>query len=326
MPVVLAPLGVIAETLFTLAAAAAATYLTIQLFKVLEGPLGRVPVLGGWLSSGARAVAQELSNIFGHLEAGIDKAIGWSWHLLAESANLLWHGIRNASKAILQASLLIEALSHAHALLRREIRDITKGLNDLPHNIGRRLRSLENGIEGANTHIGSILHTLSHTVMPRLRAAERELGRLDDVVIPNIRGIAQGAEADIAKLRKWIATNIPAAGTIAFAGAVAWALAQLGLGGLRCSSLTNSLGRRGCGLWSGLEDLLGLFVDALLLTNICTLLPLFETLVSDVADPLVVGLTDVGAGLCSGGIGPAPRLAVPTLSLPANPGVTLNLP
>ena len=157
-------------------------------------------------------------------------------------------------------------------------------------------------------------------------AAEREIDHLGDVVIPGIRDIARGAETDVSALRKWIADNIPLVGTTALVTAIAWALGQIGLGGLRCNSLLNSLNKRGCGLWSGLEDLLGLFVDVAIFTNVCAVMDFLSPFVSEVAGPVVTALTDIGAELCKGSIGAPPDLAVPNLSLPANPGVTLNLP
>lgn len=71
-----------------------------------------------------------------------------------------------------------------------------------------------------------------------------------------------------------------------------------------------------CGAPTGLiSDLLGIFADVWLLENVCALLPLLETVASDVGTPLVDALTVVGAGLCKGVSKPG-RLRGPAVVVP----------
>ena len=299
MPVVLAPLLILADALVTLAMAALATYIVIGIFKLLEAALGSVPILGPFLNSAARSVAQELTNLLGTFERGIDKAIGASWHLLAESADWVWRETKHQAEAILQASTLVAALAAAYQLIHRELRDLTKGLGDLPHNIGARLRALEHGIEADAKSISGLQHIVNKDVLPEIRSLDRELTQVETQTIPAIRSIANTAENDVTALRKWVTLNFPAIGTEAFAGAVAIALAALGLSGLRCSSLLNSLRNRGCGLWQGLEDLLGLFIDTLILADLCAILPETVAFFGVVEAPLTGLISQAANAVCS---------------------------
>lgn len=312
--------------LWCLAYAAIITVLVIGLFRLLEGPLGRVPYVGDFLRGAAKSVAAHLSSIVGRAEGAVDSLVGAMFHALAAQWNFFWSEFKKHARLLGLLSPLVAEIAAIVRLLRHHVADIQKGLNDLPGNIGHRLRDLERGIDRIRDRIKSLDRRITHNVLPRLRTVEGEIGHLEDVVIPNVRGIATGAETDLGRLRDWITKNIPLPGTLAFAGAVAVALGRLGLGGLRCSSLTNSLDRRGCGLWSGLDDLLGLFIDVAIFTNACAVVEFLSPIVSTVAAPVVSALSSVGAGLCAGTIGPPAELSVPALSLPASPSDTLYLP
>jgi hypothetical protein len=64
----------------------------------------------------------------------------------------------------------------------------------------------------------------------------------------------------------------------------------------------------------------------LIVASICEVIPLLETAFSAIAAPLIGTVAAAGAGLCNPGDAQAPALSVPSLSLPASPGVTLDLP
>ena len=296
------------------------------LFSPLIAVFRPIPGVGSAIDGALTKIEQSVSSALGAVEHGIDAAIGASFHAMANLIGRFWDEFKSHANLIALTAAGVADLYDAYKWIRRHVHDISKGINDEVKHLAKLEKTLARGIDRLTSRVKKLERGIGRDVISRVNALDRELGHVTHDVIPSIRSAANTAEAEVSALEKWIAQNVPLLGTTALVGAVAWALSRLGLGGLRCNNLTNALGRRGCGLWSGLEDLLGLFIDALLLSNICALLPTFEGLVSDVAEPLVVGLTDVGAGLCSGGIGPAPLLAVPALSLPANPGVTLNLP
>lgn len=104
-------------------------------------------------------------------------------------------------------------------------------------------------------------------------------------------------------------------------GVVAMALGRLGLGWLRCRN-PGRIGKALCripGHWS--DDLISLFSDYLILTNICRVLPWLEAGFGEVAAPLVKQLSVAGAGMCDPKIKLPAALDVPTLHLPDVVGV-----
>lgn len=324
MPIVvpLVALDVLVLVLWTIAAALAIALIMREIGNILRG----IPIVGGYLAGAVGAIANAVSTAVGILERGIDKLIGAAWHLLARYMDMLWHQIEAQSSVLAQFGHIIGNQIYSVTGLRSLVHRLEKVWHGIEHGI----RTLTREWHGIERRVKAIERTLArgigNDVRAHVKALEQELTGIEKRVIPDLRAGIRTAEGEVTQLEQFIKA-IP--GTRYFDWAAGIVTAALGLeiwNLFRCPSLLSSARNRGCGLWNGLEDLLGLFIDALLLTNICELLPIFETLVSDVADPLVVGLTDVGAGLCSGGIGAAPALAVPALSLPANPGVTLNLP
>lgn len=163
------------------------------------------------------------------------------------------------------------------------------------------------------------LHTLTHATtialphdIGQIKAREKVLeGEYTDLW-KRTKAIEDGA----VKTWDWIKAHPVGVAATAFAGAVAIALDRLGFGWIRCPGV-GRVGNAVCGLPANLlEDLLGLLADYFILTNICDLLPILETVASDVGTPLVEALTTVGAGLCSGAE-KAPPLGLPALILPA---------
>lgn len=322
MALPLVELGALALVLWAVAMALAAALLMQKIGSVLGG----LPAIGGAIQSAMNKVAQEITNAAGTLENGIDSLIGASWHALAGFTNTLWHEIEAHSGIIAQyggmLGKLIDFALHVKALATHAARNLEHGLA----RVGQLARTIEHLAHRVKALEHDWAHGIGDDVLPRIKSLERKITHVTHDVIPAVESAEEALARDVTALGEYIRTNFLSTTTDAITAAVALGLAALGLGGLRCSTLTNMLGKRACGLWSDLEGLLGLFADTILLTNICELLPVLETAVSDVADPLVVTLADVGAGLCSGGIGAPPALSVPALSLPANPGFSLNLP
>jgi hypothetical protein len=211
------------------------------------------------------------------------------------------------------------------------------GLRALVHRLEKAYVGIEHGIKTLTREFHGIEHRvkvlehdiakgIGNDIRAQVRGLEREVHGIEKGVIPELRQGIKTAEGEVTQLENFIKA-IPGTKYLTWATAIVVA----GLGSalfnfFKCPTFLNKTLGRQCGFWNGLEDLFGLFIDTLLLANVCEILPFLETAVSDVADPIVIALTDVGAGLCSGGIGAAAALNVPALSLPANPGVTLNLP
>lgn len=322
----LGPLVVIAVCLFAFAFVWTVRQLMQALFGWLISILESIPAIGGKLAAPFKAAEQAVANSLGRAEASIDHTIGAAWHLLARYMDWLWREIRGHAVLLADITAGIVPLANAYHALR----NLAHGLERRWHGIEAGVKTLTKQWHGIERRVHALERELAkgigHDLRIHIKALDKELAHVENDVIPAIRAEERTAAAAIDNLYEWAKGKASLLGIGTFATAVATALGLEAWNLLRCSVFRNMWGRRGCGLWSDLESLLGLFVDTLLLTNICTILPWLETAVSDVADPIVVALTDVGAGLCSGGIGPAPTLHVPALSLPANPGITLNLP
>lgn len=290
----LAPLSPLVGALVALGLAALLTLLTLALVKFLSA----APVIGGWIADKAQAAENAISNALGRAFQGIDSFIGGCIHHLARFMDRVWHTIAATPHLLLQLAETIARISGVAAAARslahtleREFHGIEHGVRDLRktfHGIDRLVKRLERDLTKG----------IGHDLRLELRSTEKSLARVETQVIPEIRSIANTAENDVTALRKWIADHALIAGTTALVGAVAWALSQLGLGGLRCPSFTRLLGKYGCGLGSLLDGLLGLVISALALENVCSLLPVLETAFGDVVGPIIHLLTEVPLGSC----------------------------
>jgi hypothetical protein len=324
VPIVLplVALDVLVVVLWTIAVALAIALV----MKYIGGVFRGVPVVGGYIAGAADAVAQVVTSAAGSLEHGLDKVAGAAWHQLSRYMDHLWNNLVTSSTVLVHMSEQILRLTHAQAALRGLVhKAVGTAQAVLP-----RVRTLEREYHGIEHRVKSlerdIAKGIGHDLRISVKALEREVTGIEKQVIPGLRAGIKTAEGEVTDLERFIGA-LPGTRYLAWAtGIVAAALGAGIFNFFRCPTFLNKTLGRGCGFWNGLEDLFGLFIDTLLLTNVCTLLPILETAVSEVADPLVIALTDVGAGLCSGGIGAAPPLQVPPLSLPANPSLALSLP
>jgi hypothetical protein len=295
--VLVAPLLELAVLLLTLALATLATIIVVSLFETLIRALSAVG-LGGIVTDWLRSIEQALTSGLGSIERGVDAAIGHSWHAFARMADLVWRDIKEAAHsdwAIIESlAHLIGRVTHLHA--------IAHGLERAWHGIEHGVNSLERWAIRQEHRIHKIEHDIAHGIgedlLPRTKALEREVGRIDHTLIPDLTATIKAVKGDVSALRKWITANVPLVGTSVFAGAVAIALADLGLSGLRCSNFTRLLRKFGCGLGSLLDDLLGLVVAGIALEGVCEFLPLIEAAFGAIAGPLVHVLNEVPLGAC----------------------------
>lgn len=288
-------LDVLIVVLWSIAAALAIALIMDKLGSILAG----VPWVGGKLSDAAHRMAQAITNACGSLMHGIEALVGAGLHLLArhldhyfaefvKHATIIAHLARLVGHSLYRVSGL-KALVHRLSLAVHAVRAQVKTLEREYHGIEHRVKTLEHEVAAG---IGA-------DVLPKIRSLDRELHKVEHKVIPAIEADVTAVEGDVTALRKWIADHIPLPGTDAFVGAIAVALGLLGLGGLRCNTLLNSLKSRGCGLWQGLEDLLGLLFDAALFVDLCHLLPELEALFAEFEAPLVDLIASAADAACA---------------------------
>lgn len=106
-------------------------------------------------------------------------------------------------------------------------------------------------------------------------------------------------DKDIARLAGKVASlarGLTVAEVVALIGATIAGLP--GIDALRCTGLGALMGKRGCGLWKLVDDLLGLAVAALALESVCEFLPFVEGAFGAVVGPMTHLLTEVPLGSC----------------------------
>lgn len=300
--------------------------LTDALFGWLISALEAIPAIGGALAGPFKTVEQAVANALGSAEHAIDGAMGASWHLLARYMDWLWREIRGHSTLLLQIASTLPLVGTAIAVIRSLVHHTTttntaqgariKHLEREYHGIDRQLRTLEKQVRGID----------ETGVKAKLGSLDKELAALEAQTIPAIQQTEAQSQSAIDNLYEWIKGKASLLGVGTFATAVAAALGLSSLSGFLCNEFRNILGRGCSGLWSGLDNLLGWFVDLFFIVNLCDVIPLLETAYADVAAPAVGLLTEaIDAMPCVDGNQPA-KLTVPQLYLVPDTGYTLNLP
>lgn len=288
-------LDVLVVVLWTIAAALAIALIMSKIGAAIQS----VPVIGGPLGGAVKSIARAVTNACGALMGGLEQLVGAGLHLLARyldkyfeqfvvHAAVLAHLARIVGGAVFRVTglhAIVHRLSRAvHVVLHRFV-VVGRELYHLRHRVKRLEHDIAKGI--------------GDDVLPRIKSLDRELARVEQKVIPAIESDVAAVEHEVGSLRRWITDNIPIPGTRAFTAAIAATLALLGLGGLRCDSLRGALNRRGCGLWQGLEDLLGLLVDAVIVVDLCAMLPELELLFSAIEGPVVSLIASAADAACA---------------------------
>ena len=319
---VLAPLGPLVAAVVALGLAVLLTLLVLALINFLSS----APYIGGWIASKAVGLEQAISHALGQAFSGIDSFIGGCIHAAARVLDHLWNGYVATAHALLHTAEALARLSGAVGAVRAIAHRVTQ----LAHGIDRLQKELTRQFHGIEHRVKTLERDLArgigHDLRIHIKALEKDLTKVENKVIPAIRSDVATAEGEITNLYDWAKGKASLLGVGTFAFAVAAILDTLGLGGIKCPSFGNMFNKRGCGMWNGLEDLLGLFADVLAFTHVCAIVEFLSPIVSDVATPVVTALSGVGAGICQGSIGAPDTLTVPQLYLPDTSSVTLNIP
>ena len=283
-------------------------YVVKAFFGVTGSTLGKLPIIGGWIDATGHKIQERITSELGQLAAAFEARVGASWH---SAARLVDHIGRELAS---HAAILQTLASIAYGVVvpgqqYRVIDALRKLVGALEHDVAIARRRVGHITEQQARGIGA-------DVLPRLRTLEREVH--GEVVRERVRArtAERAADREITNLWKWTRSHTLAVGTTAFAGAVAWALARLGLGWIRCQSLSRLGKRVGCGGFAALEDLLFGAVTALAVTDLCDFAAAAYTVAEDLS-PILVALVDVENALvgCHGATAPPP-LGIGALSLP----------
>lgn len=283
-------------------------YIAKALFGVAGNTLGKLPVVGGWINSGLGAVEHKIVSVMSTAAEGAQALCGLALHAIAREIDWIGREIKNHSNLLaLLATLTLGGVSAV------ELQSLLRGIRALIHANTGSLSHAHHRLDNAEKRLA---HGIGEDVLPRIRGLERELDRVVEHDIASLRHRAKTLEREYQRLFKWTRTHALEAGTLAFAGAVALALRRLGLGWLRCNSLSR-LGRRiGCGGFGLLEELFATAVISFAVLDICDFAVAAQAVAQEFV-PELIALVDVENALigCHGATA-APVLALPALHLP----------
>lgn len=297
MPIVvpLLALDVITVALWCIALALAIALVMDKLSSILNG----VPWVGGKLSGAVHSMAQAITNAAGTLESGIDSAVGAAWHALSRYIDKLFNQFVAHSALILHLAELVGSGIYSVSGLRAFVRSISYVAHAALH-LADRLQREFKGIEAGVKQIErELAQGIGNDVRISVKALEKEFAGLEKRVIPDLRAGIKTAEGEVTQLENFIKA-IPGTRYLDWAaGIVAAALGTGFLNLFRCPTFLGKTLGRGCGLWNDLEDLLGLFADAILFADLC-LLPTWINEIFGPIEGLVVGLiSDAANSLCA---------------------------
>jgi hypothetical protein len=261
----LPPLLILCGLIIALGATVLIDAMVRAIFGTVAGILSLVPLVGDITAGVIHDAERAISHALGAGIATIEGAVGHQFHNLARICVHWFHVMENTALVAWEEAKFLTGLPTL-----RELGHITRELvNKIAHaeavaqaDLKAAVRKLEAEIPALPRHLAQRLTALEHAIADTI---PRE--------IKNARDLAKEAERGVAQLWDWT-RNL--ANNPAITAAVATAIAALGLVGidlLKCDESKSLYNKRGCGLWNGLEDLLGLFIDALVLTDLCEIIP-----------------------------------------------------
>lgn len=231
-------------------------YLAVYFVKAFLGTAASatswIPWIGSAVSSGLHKAEQHVTNIFGKAAAGVQSAMGWSWHLQARLIDALGREINSHANQLWALASSMPAVAFVAALLndlRKHTHSITKLWDTIFTHPASLLRPVTAKLTALDKFTRANVKALDHT--------------LDGVIehdIPSLRARTKTIEGELSRAWDAIKAGKLALTSLAFVGAVALALSRLGMGWLRCNSATQLGKKYGCSLWSHLEKLLPLGV------------------------------------------------------------------
>lgn len=249
-----------------------------------------IPGIGGLASGVIHRAENAITVALGNAEQYFDGKIGSALHELARIVDWTYREIERHSGLITTLASVIVGPATVGA-----IRAAIAAVHGNVHAVSRQTA-------GLYARVLNLEHRLQHQVtagvLPRLGRLEREYDHIIDKDIAGLRARTKKAEDSLDSVWKYVRTHPWTVVTDAFVGAVAVALGRLGLGNLRCPAFGSLLGKWGCGLGGLLDDLLSIVVSALILENVCAVLPLLEDAFGGVVGPVTHILTEVPLGGC----------------------------
>ena len=242
------PLLEIGVLLIALLAIALAQQLT-NLMRAVADLVSGIYLVGGYLAHAVNSMAQAISNVLGKAEAGVDSAIGASWHALARLMDGFWHEIEDSAKGYLLLAQLVERLVYAHSGLRSLVHRVEGVVHGIEHGV----KTFERRFQGIEAKVGrlerDITKGIGHDLHIGLRDLQKEVKGVEHTVGTTIPNAIDYAEAQTTQLGRFIGA-IPGTKYLDWvAGIVAAGLAAIGMDWLICRNRNGVNGKSGCDLW-----------------------------------------------------------------------------
>ena len=297
MPLVipLVALDILVLALWTIAVALAIALIMDKLGSILNG----VPVVGGYLAGVVQSMARAISNAAGTLEGGIDHLIGGAWHALSRYIDKLFGQMVAHSAIVAHFAQVIGSGVYSVSGLRSLVRSVSH----VAHAAYAGIRTLEREWHGIEHRVRVIERDLArgigNDVRSGVRGLERQLHGIERGVIPDLRAGIQAAEGEVTQLERFLKA-LPGTRYLDWAAGIV--AAALGVGLLdffRCPTFLSKTLGRGCGFWNTLEDLLGLFADAILFADLCQLTAWINEIFGPIEGFIVGLISDAANAACA---------------------------
>lgn len=322
MPALAIPLIVLLAALIAYGSAALARTSGKGFVSWLEGQVLDTIFGGEWIAAQVVKLASYVTHELGQHFAQVEHAAA-AW--ISSLANYV--------DVVGKATLLLpfEFSRFAYWLVRHEIPRL---IHAVPGRITKEVHTIEKRLPGitktivrlpklsraqARALIGAAVATYIAPYLMPLHWLRSHFHAMT-AVLPHVLPIPIGRTITAIRRRlRRLERAVP--GTSVFAAAVAVALAKLGIGWIRCNNVKR-VGRELCGLNPRtLSDLLGMFADLLILTNICKAFSVLESALGFVQPQITAFIGGVDAWACYKDTEHPPRIAVPPLDLPAGNSV-----
>lgn len=291
----LAPFAAFFLVVGCLIIAALLTILTLAFVKWLGG----APVIGGWIAGQATALEQRISNAIGSALSGADGLIGGSLSHLAHYADNLWTEVRGQAQTLEEIAGLLIPFSGALA----GIRGLSRGLHDLFHGIEQGVKDLRKAFNGIEHRVKTLEHHVTHgignDVLDLERTLKKDVRHIERDLIKPLREAEAATAREVGNLYDWLKGKADIAGLGTFAAAIAAVIGAELLNLFKCPTFLNKTLKRGCGLWDGLENLLGLFFDAIILVDLCAILPEAVRFFGVIVSPLTGLISQAANSVCA---------------------------
>ena len=281
--------------------ALALAYLSLKIVQALFGPMGGLPVVGGAITALEQTISRSLTHACGTIFRPVDAAVGKSLASVAGLIDRTAGFVRTVGRVLFGTAALAEALALAYA-----------GIRSLAHELHGRFGGIEAGVKTLEREYNGIEHRvkalerdltkgIGHDLRLTVVQTEKEVAHIRHKALPAIRAADAEAAGEIGHLYDWIRGKADIIGAGTFIAAVTAVIGADLLKLFRCPTFLNKTLGRGCGLWNGLEDLLSWFVDALILTDLCLIVPEAVRFFGLVEAPLTGLISQAANAICAVG-------------------------